>query len=320
MRTVKNILVFIWVIILFEGCKKDDPAPNAALLKGVWEEVSFVASGCTDPNDNENYNCTSGCEILVITPNTLTIEGDEYDYTVSGNKITISLGGDTEIVTFDVTETTLTITSQDSPADGNCKNVSTYKRYDNTVTDIDGNVYNTVFIGTQEWMQENLKTTHYSDGSAIPNVTQASDWVNLSTGAYCNFDNNVNNVAIYGRLYNGYAVTDSRNVCPSGWHVPSLDDVDILIDKLGGENVAGGKMKSTTALWTEPSIGATNESWFTGLPAGTRFDAGDFRDLLSFAHWRTTSGWSIRLQHNHTMVEKFYFYTINGTSVRCVKN
>ena len=155
---------------------------------------------------------------------------------------------------------------------------------------------------------------------------QTLDWVNLSSGAYCDFDNTTNNVATYGRLYNWYAVADNRNVCPKGWHVPSLSEWDVMINTLGGENIAGGKMKAVgilqngDGLWNSPNTGATNSSGFTGLPGGTRFDAGDFRDLNSFGHWRASDGLTIRLRNTHAMVEKFFFYANNGTCVRCIKD
>ena len=197
--------------------------------------------------------------------------------------------------------------------------------------DIDGNGYHTIKIGTQEWMKENLKTRRYRDGSEIPNITQDAIWINLSIGAYCDFNNDVNNAAIYGRLYNWYAVMDPRNVCPGGWHVPSLSEWDILINTLGGEDIAGGKMKSTGTLqnrdgqWNFPNTGATNTSGFSGLPGGTRFDAGDFRDLYSFGHWWSSVGggghaWSPRLQDNNTIVEKYNNYATLGHSVRCVRD
>lgn len=199
------------------------------------------------------------------------------------------------------------------------------------IQDIDGNLYHSINIEKQEWMQENLKTTKFSDGSKIQNVTQTSEWINLSLGAYCDYDNNPSNVATFGRLYNGYTVTDQRNVCPSGWHVPSLDEWDILINNLGGVNIAGGKMKSIgtaqngDGFWNSPNTGATNESGFTGLPGGTRFDLGDFRDIKSFGHWLSSDSrfgytWSIRLQDNHTMVEKYNNYSHIGHSIRCVKD
>ncbi|MBI4645984.1 MAG: fibrobacter succinogenes major paralogous domain-containing protein [Bacteroidia bacterium] len=106
-----------------------------------------------------------------------------------------------------------------------------------TVTDIDGNIYNTIIIGTQEWMQENLKVIHYRNGDAIPDVTGDTQWSNLSTGAYCNYNNNESNALIYGRLYNWYAVADSRNICPAGWHTPTDAEWTTLTDYLGGFNI-----------------------------------------------------------------------------------
>lgn len=199
------------------------------------------------------------------------------------------------------------------------------------VLDIDGNGYHSIKIGTQEWTKENLKTTKYSDGSEITNVLKASDWVSLSIGAYCDYDNDSNNVGTYGRLYNWYSVVDPRKVCPAGWHTPSLHEWDILINNLGGENIAGGKMKSTgtlqdgDGLWNSPNTGATNESGFTALPGGTRFDFGDFIDLNSFGHWWSLDGgfgraWSPRLRDIHTAVEKFNNFSTIGHSVRCVKD
>jgi uncharacterized protein (TIGR02145 family) len=124
-----------------------------------------------------------------------------------------------------------------------------------TVTDIDGNVYQTVTLGGQVWMAENLKVTRYRNGDPIPCVNDASAWSGLSTGAYCHYNNDFNNAAIYGRLYNWYAVSDSRNIAPGGWHVPTDTEWQTLVDLLGGSSVAGGKMKTTgtiqagTGLW-----------------------------------------------------------------------
>lgn len=138
-----------------------------------------------------------------------------------------------------------------------------------TVTDYDGNVYQTVLIGDQCWMMENLKVTHYRNGDPIPHVTDGVTWGNLTSGAYCNYNNDEGNVATYGRLYNWYAVDDSRNIAPAGWHVPSDAEWQTLVDYLGGDAVAGGKMKEAgTTHWASPNTGATNESGFTALPGG----------------------------------------------------
>jgi len=149
------------------------------------------------------------------------------------------------------------------------KDDDTNDNNDATVTDIDGNVYHTVTIGTQVWMVENLKTTKYRNGEEIINVTDFHEWSTLATGAFCWFDNDTTYKINYGALYNWYAAIDTRNISPLGWHVPSDDEWTILTNFLGGESVAGGKMKETgTSHWWGPNTGATNESGFTALPGG----------------------------------------------------
>ena len=136
-----------------------------------------------------------------------------------------------------------------------------------TVTDIDGNVYNTVTIGKQVWMVENLKVTHYRNGEAIPIVADHMEWSFLETAACCDYDNSPFNNEVYGKLYNFFAVNNIHNLCPTGWHVPTDKEWSELISSLGEKNKAGGKLKEeTTDYWQSPNIEATNESCFTALP------------------------------------------------------
>lgn len=172
-----------------------------------------------------------------------------------------------------------------------------------TMTDQDGNEYKTIVIGTQTWMAENLRTTKYRDGSAIPNVTDNTAWAKLTTGAYCNYNNttSADTIATYGRLYNWYAFADSRMIAPTGWHVPTDAEWATLTTYLGGESVAGEKMKEIgTVHWLRLRNWATNESGFTALPSGFRggFDAetgifGMFINLGNVGGWWsiTESGW-----------------------------
>jgi uncharacterized protein (TIGR02145 family) len=126
----------------------------------------------------------------------------------------------------------------------------------NTVSDIDGNAYNTVLIGTQCWTKENLKTSRYRNGGLIPNVTDGTAWINLTTGAWSYYNNDVSNNAIYGKLYNWYT-TLGDTLCPTGWGVPTDAEWTTLTTYLGGESVAGGKMKTIgTAYWESPNTGA----------------------------------------------------------------
>ena len=116
------------------------------------------------------------------------------------------------------------------------------------VTDIDGNTYNSVQIGNQTWMAENLKVKHYRNGDTLTNEKDDVTWCNLTVGAWCNYDNYEPNAGVYGRLYNWYAVNDNRSICPTGWHVPTTEEWDILSLFLGGDSVAGGKLKEPGTL------------------------------------------------------------------------
>ncbi len=205
-----------------------------------------------------------------------------------------------------------------------------------TVTDYDGNVYQTVKIGNQWWMAENLKVTHYRNGNAIPNVTEA--WASLSTGAYCDYDNDVNNVATYGRLYNWYAVADSRNIAPAGWHVPTDEEWKQLEMYLGMSQAEadatgwrgtdeGGKLKeSGTTHWFSPNTGATNESGFTALPGGYRDPGGSFASMVYTAYfWSSTEFDSGGARNRSTgysssQVNRNYDFKRCGFSVRCVRD
>jgi uncharacterized protein (TIGR02145 family) len=213
------------------------------------------------------------------------------------------------------------------------------KESSTTVTDIDGNVYQIVKIGDQVWMAENLKVTHYRNGDAIPNITDNSEWENLSNGAYCSYDNADSNTVIYGLLYNWFAVLDSNNIAPIGWHVPSDEEWKELEIFLGMNQYAadsqgtrgtyeGSKLKdSGTNHWTNPNTGANNESGFSALPGGYRSNTdgrygGEGTDgtFWSASEGSTISAWSRKLLYNSTKIVRNPYYVQSGMSVRCVKN
>jgi uncharacterized protein (TIGR02145 family) len=197
-----------------------------------------------------------------------------------------------------------------------------------TVNDIDGNAYHTVSIGAQVWMVENLKTTKLNDGTAIPLVTDPTEWENLNTEAYCWYDNNNNNKNIYGALYNWNSV-NSGKLCPTGWHVPTRADWEDLRDFLGGEATEiGGKLKEKgTSHWESPNTGATDEYGFKALPGGERYGYGDFNYLGTKSNmWSSTASnvtetYALRLFHDDI---EFHFTEgwdkKRGLSVRCIKN
>ncbi|MFO7721708.1 MAG: fibrobacter succinogenes major paralogous domain-containing protein [Bacteroidales bacterium] len=201
-----------------------------------------------------------------------------------------------------------------------------------TVKDTDGNTYKIVEIGDQWWMAENLKTTRYNDGTLIPNQPDDTLWVDLTTGAYCWYDNNYNNLgSVYGALYNWFAVSTGK-LCPQGWHVPTDEEWTKIISYLGELTVAGGKLKTTgtfeggTGLWRDPNTDATNESGFLGLPGGRRDNYGNFGHVGYYGDWwsstagSTTTAWSRELGYNYSNVYKGSSNKGLGFSVRCVKD
>ena len=206
-----------------------------------------------------------------------------------------------------------------------------------TIIDTDGNVYNTVIIGNQVWMIENLKTTKYRDGTSIQNVSDNTTWVKWNIrSAYCWYNNDsTSNKNKYGALYNSDAVNDSRNIAPTGWHIPTDAEWTALTTFLGGVDIAGGKLKEVgTGHWASPNTGATNSSGFTALPGGERsgFD-GTFGAMGQSGNW-----WS-STQNNGIDANGYpYYYNFfhsissgsastgygwafsNGFSVRCIKD
>ena len=197
-----------------------------------------------------------------------------------------------------------------------------------TVTDIDGNVYKTITIGTQTWMADNLKTTKYRNGDPIPNVTGTSNWATLATGAYCWYNDDTTYKANFGALYNWFAVAGSRNIAPSGWHVPTDADWTTLITYLGGVTVAGDKMRETGTLhWLSPNTYATNSSGFTALPGGMRGYDGIFEEFGRYGYWwssTATEGYPrnlVRSIHQTLNLSYFYlFYPQQSASIRCIQD
>jgi len=198
---------------------------------------------------------------------------------------------------------------------------------DITVTDIDGNVYKTVTIGTQVWMLENLKVTKLNDGTAIPLVTDKTSWLNLTTPGFCWYNNyEATNKDTYGALYNWYTVNTGK-LCPTGWHVPTDAEWTTLTSYLGGESVAGGKLKEAgTTHWKSPNTGATNESGFTGLPGGMRNVPGFFYNIKDSGIWWSsteydaTDGLLSRADYNYGGFYKHNLVKTCGFSIRCVKD
>ena len=243
-------------------------------------------------------------------------------YTISGTPKTagsvnfaIALGGKSCTITISVEDVTKIPTSG----------------YGSNITDAEGNSYKTVYLGTQQWMGENLKVTKYSNGTTIPNITDNTQWDNNTKGAWSYYNNDAANNAKYGKLYNWYAVSKTtngnKNVCPTGWHVPTDDEWTILTDYLGGSGVGGGKMKEVgTKSWQNPNSDATNISLFTGLPGGYRDNSGYYYDIGYLGLWwsstkyNTDNAWLHYLSYDNGNAVIKFDYQDYGLSIRCLRD
>jgi uncharacterized protein (TIGR02145 family) len=194
---------------------------------------------------------------------------------------------------------------------------------------VDGQVQ----IGTQIWMTKNLNVSRYRNGDLIPQVSNPTQWANLTTGAWCYYANNSANGLVYGKLYNWYAVNDARGIAPSGWHVPSDAEWTTLVSYLGFADVAGGKLKAIgtlqagTGVWFNPNASSTNSSGFTALPGGYIADNGSGSFLLTkYGYWwsKTEFG-NLRaiariLNYTNGSITNLEYFKDYGFSVRCVKD
>ena len=200
------------------------------------------------------------------------------------------------------------------------------------ITDGEGNSYKTVTIGTQTWMAENLKVSKYNDGTTIPNIIDNTQWQNDTSGAWSYYNNDVANNTKYGKLYNWYAVSKisngNKNVCPTGWHVPTDAEWKVLTDYLGGESIAGGKLKEIdTTSWNSPNTDATNTSLFSGLPGGARGTNGGYDYSGSGGYWwssaesNTDDAWYRYLSYSGGYAGRDYgYFKGSGLSVRCLRD
>ena len=198
-----------------------------------------------------------------------------------------------------------------------------------SITDIEGNSYPLVTICNQTWTKTNLNVSKYRNGDIIPQVTDATQWAALTTGAWCYYANISSNGITYGKLYNWYAVNDARGLAPAGYHIPTDAEWTSLTTCLGGETIAGGKMKSTdTSLWQSPNTNATNSSNFTGLPSGIRNNINNitfssinqYTGFWSVTENNTSLAWYRALGFNGGNVQRGIDTKQTGLSVRCLKD
>jgi uncharacterized protein (TIGR02145 family) len=285
---------------------------------GVTSVISY-SGGNGGPHNGQIVNSTGVTGLTAaLSAGTFAIGNGSLTYVISG---TPSSGG-TAIFSLSIGGSICTLTRVvANPTSG----------YGSNITDVDGNTYKTVYIGTQQWMGENLKVSKYSDGTTIPNITDNTQWQNNSTGAWSYYNNDAANNAKYGKLYNWYAVSKTtngnKNICPTGWHVPNDAEWTVLTDYLGGASVAGGKLKEVgTTNWDSPNTDATNVSLFTGLPGGDRYYNGNYVNVGGFGYWWSSTedftgdAWTRHLVNNYEGVGRFRYGKRAGFSVRCLRD
>ena len=333
MKNKRNFLIYslllMGVLLVFtSSCKKNDDDVNGG------EIPVLTTSAVTDITQT---NAISGGNITSDGGATVSVRGvcwsKNENPTIADSKTTDGTGAGsftsniTGLSTGTIYYVRAYATNSSGTGYGSAMSFTTQGVTTRTVTDIEGNVYHTVIIGTQEWMLENLKTTKYRDGTSIPNVTNNTSWSNLTTGAYCDYNNTPSNSATYGKLYNWYAATDAHNIAPTGWHVPTDAEWSTLITYLEGESVAGGKLKEIgTTHWISPNTGATNETGFTALPGGKRqynrtfYGIGVIGCWWSATEYNATYAWYHGMGYGGSNAERNGDNKEVGFSVRCLRD
>ncbi len=308
-----HLLIGIGFMSFMSRCSNDDVDNNGLLPVAAFSVSSTnIIEGESVHFTDQSVNSPTSWDWTFGDGGTSTIQNPSYSYMTTG--------------TFTVSLTVANASGSDTESKESYITVSSGSN--NTVTDIDGNVYNIVNIDKQTWMVENLKTTSYNDGTAIPEVSDDNNWGNLETGAYCWYDNDVTYYKdTYGALYNWYAV-ETEKLCPIDWHVPSNAEWTTLTNYLGGLSVAGGKLKETgTTHWNPPNVGANNESGFTGLPGGYRSLSVSFYNIKNNgSYWSSTESDDASKSYGRglTSSQSAVSYSISnketGYSIRCVRD
>ena len=291
---------------------------------GVTSVISYT--GGNGGTHNGQIVTSTGVTGLTATlqAGSFTNGNGSLTYTITGipatsgtASFTLNIGGNSCILTRTI----------------NSANQQTTSSYGPNISDLDGNLYKTAYIGTQQWMAENLKTSKYNDGTPLPNITDNLQWNANITGAWSHYNNDATNNIRYGKLYSWHVVNPNtngnKNLCPTGWHIPSDAEWKILTDFLGGDSLAGGKMKEVgTTNWNSPNTDATNTSLFTGLPGGCRSNKGFFAQYGTHGGWWSSSE-NVNISYHANDIYLIYssssIYRAStskevGLSIRCLKD
>ncbi len=336
LQLIVSLVSFLVLLLVMQSCKKDNNGGNPPEVKPSKPVVETglpswirgtsvtlngkVAPGNTNTIVSFEYGTTTSYG-YVITADPPVVSGKDitdvkteiqgllpgtvYNYRLKAqNEIGDTVGQNATFTTFHPIGFNQSLTYE-------------------TVSDNDGNTYKTIKIGGQTWMAENLRTSKLKDGTSIALVTDHVAWTNLTTAGYTWYGNNSD---VYGALYNWHTVNTGK-LCPDGWHVPSDSDWDILINQLGGEELAGNKLKEAGVMhWMVPNPVTANESGFTALPGGFRNSTGTYSNVRRYGYWwssterSATDAWARSLYFGYSNADRISSSLKSGFSVRCVKN
>ena len=318
------LTLFLLLAITFTACKKSHIFYNAVINTTTVSSIKITSAKCGGSIDYANGLPIKSCGICWSTENNPTIS----DFKIVASVVT---GTFVSTMTDLIPNTTYYVRAwainSDTTGYGHVFSFTTY--HSDAITDYDSTYYNIVSIGTQIWMAENLKTIHFCNGDPINYVADSAQWVNINASAYCYNENDIDNEIVYGNLYNWYAVNDYRGLAPIGWHVATDSDWTILTNYLGGDLVAGSKLKEAGSIhWFDNAGSSTNETGFTALPGGYRRapQCYDFLVSSGFGCWWTSTSDTVskalsrNMQSYLSSVGTWNCIQIYGLSVRCIKN
>lgn len=324
-KYLTTVAFFMVIIFTLLGCEKgtDSPTQTIPVL------TTTIVTGLSSVSANSGGNIASDGGASVTSRGVCW--GTNQTPTITDSKTTNGTGSGvfTSSITGLAANTTYYVrayaTNSVGTGYGSAVSFTTLSLSENTVTDIDGNVYQTVRIGNQVWMAENLKVTKYKDGETIPYVASVSAWGSLATPGFCWTNNDISYKNSNGGLYNWYVVHTGK-LAPEGWHIPTDAEWKILAAYLGGESIAGGKMKAVTR-WGSPNVGGTNSSGFNAFPVDYRnYDGVIFQITTGLtSYWASDQfdnsyAYSVRLTNDSQELIYYHVRKTYGYSVRCIKD